>query len=217
MGAQSEPGRQRIVCRDACVRSELTTITGPGAGTSHVGAYFLVVNPAKRQYLDPGRFGEPVKFSNVLAGDYCFRALKLLIADCFRREGVSFRGAWLGDPVILASDDTGLPDPGGLITTTAASPERNLNALARDEFTDISYRALAELCRDAEVAEELAKRAKGEESFLVDLGAVLIQYHQITLERALERTVGRLWRKVYNQAIVSSYRQPLMPIDWPLP
>ena len=38
------------------------------------------------------------------------------------------------------------------------------------------------------VAEELADRAKGEESFLVNLGAVLIQYHQITLERAFERT-----------------------------
>jgi hypothetical protein len=32
-----------------------------------VGAYFLVVNPAKRQYRDPGRFGEPIKCSNVLA------------------------------------------------------------------------------------------------------------------------------------------------------
>jgi hypothetical protein len=182
-----------------------------------VGAYFLVVNPTKRQYLDPGRFDEPVKFSNVLAGDYCLRALKLLIADCFRREGDSFRGAWLGDPVILASDDTGIPDPGGLITATAVNPGRNLHALAREEFTDISYRALAELCRDPGVAEELAERAKGEPSFLVDLGAVLIQYHQSTLERALERTVGRPWRKAYNQALASSYRQPLMPIDWPLP
>ena len=33
-----------------------------------MGAYFLVVNPAKRQYLDPGRFGEAIKFSSVLPG-----------------------------------------------------------------------------------------------------------------------------------------------------
>ena len=181
-----------------------------------MGAYFLVVNPAKRQYLDPGRFGEPIKFSNVLAGAHCLRALKLLIEDCFRPEGTSFHGAWLGDPVILASDDYGLPDPGGQITATADDPGRNLYALARAEFTDISYRALAELCRDAEVAEELAERAKGDDSFLVDLGTVLIQYHQFSLESALEQLVGRPWRKAYNQAMASSHWLPLMPIDWPL-
>jgi hypothetical protein len=27
---------------------------------SSVGVYFLIVNPAKRQYLDPARFGEAV-------------------------------------------------------------------------------------------------------------------------------------------------------------
>lgn len=186
------------------------------ARVSNVGAYFLVVNPTKRQYLDPGRFGEPVKFSNVLAGDYCLRALKLLIADCFPRDEGAFRGAWLGDPVILASDDTGLPDPGPFVTAAAVDPRRNLHALASDEFTDISYRALAELCRDAEIAEELAERAKREDRFLVDLGTVLLQYRPFTLEQALERTVGRPWRKAYQQAMTVSRRQPLMPIDWPL-
>ena len=63
-----------------------------------MGAYFLIVNPAKRQYLDPYRFGEGVKFSSVLRGDHCLRALKLLVADCFRPKPTSFRGAWLGDP-----------------------------------------------------------------------------------------------------------------------
>ena len=32
-----------------------------------MGAYFLVVNPAKRQYLDPGRFGEAIKFPRCCA------------------------------------------------------------------------------------------------------------------------------------------------------
>ena len=66
------------------------------------------------------------------------------------------------------------------------------------EFTNISYRALAELCRDAEVAEELAVKAKADSGFLVDLGTVLIQYHQFTLESALEQAVGRPWRKSYQ-------------------
>jgi hypothetical protein len=69
-----------------------------------VGAYFLVVNPVRRQYLDPARSGEGVKFSSVLRGDHCIGSLKLLVADCFRRDRTSFRGAWLGDPVILAID-----------------------------------------------------------------------------------------------------------------
>lgn len=181
-----------------------------------MGAYFLVVNPAKRQYLDPSRFGEEIKFSNVLCGPYCIRALKLLIADRFPRREGWFPGAWLGDPVILASDDTGLPDTGGLVTATPAEPSRNLNALAREEFTDISYRALAELCRDESFAEELVEDAKIDEGLLVDLGAVLLQYPLISLERALERSVGRPWQKAYSQALKSSDWQPLKPIDWPL-
>ena len=181
-----------------------------------MGAYFLIVNPAKRQYLDPNRFGEAVKYSNVLWGPHCIQALKLLIADCFPRREGRFPGAWLGDPVILASDDTGRPNPGGLVTTTAAESRRNLNALAREEFTDISYRALAELCRDGRVAEELVERAREDDGLMVDLGAVLLQYHLIPLERALERSLGRPWQKAYHDVLASSYWSPLKPIDWPL-
>jgi hypothetical protein len=153
----------------------------------------------------------------VLRGDYCVRALKLLVFDCFPRDATSFRGAWLGDPVILASDDSGLPNPGGLVTGTAADPTRNLHAWAEAEFTDISYRALAELCRDTEVATELAGRATADRSLLVDLGAVVEQYGPWALERALEQAVGRPWRREYNKALAElSYWQPLPPLDWPL-
>ena len=182
-----------------------------------MGAYFLVVNPTKRQYLDPARFGEAIKFSGLLRGDYCLQALKLLIADCFPRETTSFRGAWLGDPVILASDDTGSPNPGGLVTATRVSPLRNLSAWAKAEFIDISYRALAELCQDAETAVGLAAEAKSDRSLLIDLGAVVEQYHPRALEPALEEAVGRPWRKEYNKALANcTHWQPLPPIDWPL-
>ncbi len=182
-----------------------------------MGAYFLVVNPTKRQYLDPGRFGEAIKFSALLRGDYCLHALKLLIADCFPRKTKSFRGAWLGDPVILASDDSGLPDPGGLITATRDDPHRNLNAQAQAEFIDISYRALAELCLSSNIASELAAMARSDDSLLIDLVAVLEQYHPRGLERTLEEAVGRPWRKAYNQALAACMTwRPLPPIDWPL-
>ena len=182
-----------------------------------MGAYFLVVNPAKRQYLDPGRFGEAIKFSSVLRGDYCIQALKLLVADCFRRDPTSFPGAWLGDPILLASDDSGLPDPGGLVTATAEDPRRNLHAMAVAEFTNISYRALAELGMNRQTAAELAAQAREEESLLIDLGATLDQYRVGVLEAALNTAVGHPWRKAWNQARARRpWWSPLAPIDWPL-
>jgi hypothetical protein len=180
-----------------------------------VGAYFLVVNPVRRQYLDPARFGEAVKFPSVLRGDHCMGSLKLLVADCFRRDMTSFRGAWLGDPVILASDDSGLPGPGGLMTATPDDAGRNLHAMARAEFTDISYRALAELCLDGATATELAGRSKDDTSLLIDLGTTLEQYPLATLEAALNAAVGQPWRRAYNQARAKlPWWNALPPIDW---
>lgn len=181
-----------------------------------MGAYFIVVNPAKKQYLDPNRFGEGNKFTSVLRGEFCLRALKLLISDCFRRDKQNFCGAWLGDPVLLASDDSGLPNPNGLVTATTSDLARNLNAQARAEFTDISYRALAELCLDPETAAELAAQAKQDQSLLIDLVGVIEQYDMPSLAFSLELAVGRPWRKTYNKARADSHWQPLPPIDWPL-
>jgi hypothetical protein len=166
--------------------------------------------------MDPSLFGEGIKFSSVLQGAFCIRALKLLIMDCFRRDTTSFRGAWLGDPVILASDDTGLPDPGGIVTATPALA-RNLSALARAEFTNISYRALAELGLETDTAAELAARAKANGDFLLELGGVLDQYRVWSLDGALNKAVGHPWRKAWNQARAKTqWWRPLSPIDWPL-
>lgn len=181
-----------------------------------MGDYFLIVNPVKRQYLDPSRFGEGVKFSAVLRGDYCLHALKLLITDCFKTYGTSFPGAWLGDPVILTSFDAGVPNPAGLVTATSEEPDRNLNAMARQEFANISYRALAHLCHVPDTAAELANRAKENDGLLIDLGATLEQYRVPALEFALEAAVGRPWRKRYTQVQALTGRVPLPPIDWPL-
>src|SRR5205085_10970318 len=151
-----------------------------------------------------------------LRGDHCLRALKLLISDRFERDERSFCGAWLGDPVILAGDDGGLPNPGGLVTTTLDSPKRNLHAMAKAEFVNISYRAIAELCLDNELAKELVEKAKQDNSLLIDLGAVIDQYHPGCLEYHLEQAVGRPWRKEYNRAMAESYWLPLAQIDWPI-
>jgi hypothetical protein len=182
-----------------------------------MGTYFLVVNPTKRQYIDPARFGEAIKFRAVLRGDYCLYALKLLICDSYKPSPQSICGAWLGDPVVLAGDDEGLPNPGHLVTTTLEEPNRNLHTQAKSEFVDISYRVIAELCLDAELAKSLAKSAKESKHLLIDLGTVIEQFHPGLLEYELEQVVGRPWRKEYNKAATElSHWHPLPPIDWPL-
>jgi hypothetical protein len=157
-----------------------------------VGVYYLIVNPAKREYLDPARFGSGIKFQNLLTSCPCTLALKYLIAD-------DQAGWWVGDPVVLAADDTGLPNPGGLITGMPTSPSRNLYFQAREEFADISYRALALLAHSREVAEELVQSAMRSMRLLLDLGAVLDEFQIRPLEIALEHAVGRPWRKAYNK------------------
>jgi hypothetical protein len=166
------------------------------------------VNPAKREYLDPGRFGSGAKFNNLLVGETCDLAIKYLIAE-------TSAGWWVGDPVVLAADDTGLPNPAGLKTATPADPGRNLYFQARQEFTDISYRALAFLGRNAATAAELAETAARHPSLLLDLGAVLDEYGVRALEIALERAVGRPWRKAHNKAAAECpYWRPLPHIGW---
>ena len=159
-----------------------------------MGVYYLIVNPAKRQYLDPCRFGEGIKFHNLLGGGHSTLALKYLITE-------DRAGWWVGDPVILAADDTGRPNPGGLITTTLEKPDRNLYFQAREEFADISYRAIALIAGTQTVADELAEKAADDSGFLLDLGTTLEQYDPKPLEFALEHAVGRPWRKAYQKAI----------------
>lgn len=162
-----------------------------------MGVYYLVVNPLKREYLDPRRFGSGTKFGNLFAGDPCSDALKRLIAD-------DQEGWWVGDPVVLAADDSGVPNRGGLLTTTASEPARNLYSQARQEFTDISYRALAMLARNPRLSEDLARAAADNSHLLLDLGSVIDEYGVRPLEIALESVVGRPWRKAFNLAVSNS-------------
>lgn len=170
---------------------------------------FLIVNPAKRQYFDPVRFGEVARFSGILRGEHCLHALKLLISDCFERVPSSFRGAWLGDPVILASESS--PPPlAGLITASSGDPARSLHDVALAEFANISYAALAELCLSGDLAAELVVKAKGNRRFLIDLGAALEQYDPGALKHAWGQLLGQPWRKEYSQAMADlPYWQPL--------
>jgi hypothetical protein len=172
-----------------------------------VGVYWLIVNPAKREYLNPDRFGSGSKWVNLLTGTHCI-ALKCLLRD---DGGV---GHWVGDPVILAADETGRPNTAGLLTDTTENPNRNLYFQAKEEFIDISYRELGFLTRGQETADELVEQAKFDAGFLLDLYAVLEQYGPVQLQIALEREFGQPWRKVYHQKITECpYWTPLPRVE----
>jgi hypothetical protein len=116
-----------------------------------MGQYFIIVNPVKRQYIDAIRFSENIKASGYMRG---YQTLVVALLVC---NGVEVHhtygplaGSWCGDPVIAAGDDHGQADQYGIKTSTDADPTRNLNRMAHEEFEDISYQAIAMLCRGRE-------------------------------------------------------------------
>jgi hypothetical protein len=123
--------------------------------------YFLIVNPVKRQYIDASRFDERTKASGFMRG-YHATAVALLVCQSIEvghRYG-PLAGSWYADPIIAAGDDHGQPDQYGFATSTSTNPDRNLYQLARDEFEDISYQAIAMLCLAQDgFAEEIAEKA----------------------------------------------------------
>jgi hypothetical protein len=82
-----------------------------------MGQYYMIVNPVKKQYLCPHKFGSGLKlmeFSNDTHGP--LQALAILLSngngggggdlgtDGLTDEEVALIGSWAGDPVIVAGD-----------------------------------------------------------------------------------------------------------------
>jgi hypothetical protein len=174
-----------------------------------MGQYFKIVNPAKRQYIDAIRFSENIKASGYMRG-YHAVAVALLVCQALEvphRYG-SLAGSWFGDPVIAAGDDYGQPDQYGFTTSTETDPERNLNQMAREEFEDISYQAVAMLCQGREgFADEIATSAAAAPSrhLFVQLGNVVMLVGCEPLEEALEHAFGREWRKLYQREFTNHH------------
>lgn len=164
-----------------------------------MGVYYDLVNPAKKQFLEPGPFLDGNKFDEVLEHGYTLRALKELIADN-SRGSLSFRGAWLGDPVILAADDDGKSNPVGIQTTSQDSPQRNLNQLAYDQYTNISFRLLAEMLLEQEIRDDYIRRAHDDADAFVYLVQMARQYPKSKLIPILEKAFGSTWEtEIFEQ------------------
>lgn len=141
-----------------------------------MGQYFKIVNPPKKQFLDASRFNENVKSSGVLYGYHAI-AVAFLVCNIDQvRDGWDkpihnfgeLASSWCGDSVFIVSDDHGKANEFGLQTSTEQNPDRNLYWMAKEEFEDISYKAMAMLCNAREdIAEGLAQRAATREKSMV--------------------------------------------------
>ena len=120
-----------------------------------MGAYYQVVNPAKRQFIDLGRLEGGCKRWDLMKGMHA-RALGLLLCDDRRVSDwpASLFGSWAGDTVVLPNDEEGVmivDKKGrellryGIETRTATNPDRNLWWLAEEEYEEMSGAMVATL------------------------------------------------------------------------
>ena len=177
-----------------------------------MGQYFKIVNPAKRQYIDADRFHENIKASGVLFGHHA-TAVAFLVCNMDQvrvgrgqpvYSGTELAGSWCGDPIYIVGDDQGEADEFGIKTATDSNPARNLNQMAKEEFEDVSYKAIALICNvHEEIAEELASsaaRGYSRDTGLVHLGNVVFTVGCKSLESALEKEFGSEWVSSYKKA-----------------
>lgn len=120
-----------------------------------MGNNFIIVNPTKREFIDPWCFGDNEKTGGYLKGLHPLAVALLVCPAYLAPTTVGLEGSWIGDELVIA--------------TEAATPEyagRNLYRTALDEFRDLSYPALSMLCeRSPDIGDALAKRAKSEFEF----------------------------------------------------
>ncbi len=172
-----------------------------------MGSYYKVANPVKREYLDPGYFGEAIKASSVLRDAVCIQALKCLIMDdrildvdyfSRARNPWDLQGSWVGDPVILTGDDTSPPNPAGILTAKADNPKRNLNHMAQEEFSNISELALAMLC-ESDFAYGVLESSETNEKLFLALCDLAIRVKPPGLVFVLTRHYAGDWMTRYRE------------------
>ena len=163
-----------------------------------MGQYFLIANPAKKQYVDPGRLGLAQKHYGLFQG-LLGRAIALLVRDDQESGGpTGLLGSWVGDPVVAAGDDAGRPNPGGIRTSSDSAPRRNLNQMAREEYEDITV-LVAMMLAHAGHADGLAKVVLEDQQAAQSICPLVFSPGCIPLQHALERLNPR-WQQVYKIA-----------------
>ena len=159
-----------------------------------MGQYFLVVNTDKKQFIDAWKFGEGVETLQAVSG-YHAQAIALLTCrmDQVRDTAGNLLGSWSCDQVIAAAE----------YASTENGAASNLYKTAREEFEDISYKALAMLCDTHEpVCWELAEKAAAPryEKLIYHLGNAIEESGCDSLEHALNEIIGANWKDRHKAA-----------------
>lgn len=171
-----------------------------------MGNSFLVVNPVRREYLDPWCFGDNPKTGGYMQGVHPV-AFALLVGPAVLSSSTGLEGTWNGHKLVVATDAASANQE-GFVTGTPDFPDRNLYRMVLDEFMDLSYSALAMVCeRSTEIRDTLARRAKleyessGGRSFslLRHLRKCVDEADCGALNRSLCECFDEDWRDIYDR------------------
>jgi hypothetical protein len=120
-----------------------------------MGQYYLVVNLDKEQFLDPHCCGDGLKLLEFgCNSNGTLTALAVLLADGNGRGGGDLRsmnpiiGGWAGDRIVVAGDYAD-------VAKFVMDPERNLYAVAREQFHNVSRAALRAMTDDPYLARDM--------------------------------------------------------------
>jgi hypothetical protein len=176
-----------------------------------MGETYLIVNAAKRQYLDIGQFNENNKASGLMRHRHALAVSALvcnLDAVRYSKSGKvkhgfgSLAGAWCGDAIYVVGDMCARPDEFGVQTSTPEKPERTLFDLALAEYENITAAAIAMLCAGIDgFAQAMVEQASetGSPYDFVQLANVALLANSAEMARALDATFGQSWKKKYTQ------------------
>jgi hypothetical protein len=149
-----------------------------------MGEYYIFANVTKREFFNPGDFGEGIKRSTLLYG---YHAMALGLLFCKGLVCHPLCGAWSGDEVTITGDHEHSHP-----ATEGQHPD--LYWQAHKSFRNIGAEAIAMLCLfHTDVAGEFAKRAKSDERLLMRLSGIVFQDGCKPLEKALAAEMGQGW------------------------
>jgi hypothetical protein len=109
-----------------------------------MGECWYFVDPARREYFDPGSMRWTGKMRGVVDGPPALALSLLVCASSTGGREADAVGRWHGDAVYFAGEYDG-PDLWGVFTQSPRDEFRPLHFMAREEFTDVSELALTML------------------------------------------------------------------------
>lgn len=168
-----------------------------------MGICYFVANTLKRQYFDPGWFGENTKRSGILAGMGGHTLAQLLLPD----NPLDFHlSSWIGDPLVLVGDDD--PKPIDLLVPYADHPSDEPYDIIKRHFDDITLNLIAFMSKSRSVVE----KAKTDAYLLINLVHAALYLPAPHIEQELLRQMGENWRDRFEEALRANVH--FHPLPW---